>query len=382
MTGCHLLCNKDVVMTHCSPAELEARLRLHCLPDIGPQRFYKLLKVFTSASSALSAPAAAWQAIGMPQSSIDARRSAAVREQALLALRWTDGAQQQVLLHDMPSYPALLKETTGAPPVLFVKGDPAILEQPQIAIVGSRRATRPSLDTAQNFARSLAKGGFAVTSGLALGVDAAAHQGALDVQGRTIAVVGTGLERVYPARHRGLAENIIAQGGALVSELTLGSAPHASHFPRRNRIISGLSLGVLVVEASPSSGSLITARLAAEQGREVYAIPGSIHSPGARGCHQLIRDGAQLVECVEDILVSLRGWQHIAATEQHTVQTVLPLQHPLLELLKARPLDIDELLELSELRLQEVLSLLTEFEIAGNVSREGALWLYRNAGQV
>ncbi len=369
-------------MTQCSPAELEARLRLHSLPDIGPQRFYKLLKVFASACSALSAPAAAWQAIGMPQSSIDARRSETVREQALLALRWSESAQQHVLLHDMSQYPALLKETAGAPPVLFVKGNPAILEQPQIAIVGSRRATRPSLDTAQSFARSLAKGGFAVTSGLALGVDAAAHQGALDVQGATIAVMGTGLNQVYPARHRSLAQSIVEQGGALVSELALQSAPHASHFPRRNRIISGLSLGVLVVEASPSSGSLITARLAAEQGREVYAIPGSIHAPGARGCHQLIRDGATLIETVGDILESLQGWQLTAPAEQSAVQQSLALHHPLLDLLKVQPLDVDALVDLSELPLSEVLALLTDFEIAGNVSREGSLWLYRNAGQV
>ncbi|MDY0250516.1 MAG: DNA-processing protein DprA [Pseudomonas sp.] len=369
-------------MPHCSPAELEARLRLHSLPDIGPQRFYRLLDVFVSASSALSAPAAAWRAIGMPQSSIDARRSELVREQALLALRWAEHPQHHVLLHDTPEYPFLLKETTGSPPLLFVQGDPSILEQPQIAIVGSRRATRPSLDTAQRFARHLAKGGFAVTSGLALGVDAAAHQGALDVQGATIAVVGTGLNQVYPARHRNLSAQIVEQGGALVSELTLHSAPHASHFPRRNRIISGLSLGVLVVEASPSSGSLITARLAAEQGREVYAIPGSIHAPGARGCHQLIRDGALLVECVEDILASLRGWQVVSQPAEQSAQPSLALQHPLLELLKVRPLDIDELVELSELPLAEVLGKLTDFEIAGNVSRQGSLWLYRNVGQV
>lgn len=369
-------------MTQCSPAELEARLRLHSLPDIGPQRFYALIKVFGSASSALSAPAAAWRAIAMPQSSIDARRCATVREQALLALRWAEQTQQHVLLHDMPEYPALLKETTGAPPLLFVQGDPAVLEQPQIAIVGSRQATRPGLDTAQRFARSLARGGFAVTSGLALGVDAAAHQGALDVQGATIAVVGTGLNRVYPARHRGLARTLVEQGGALVSELTLDSAPHASHFPRRNRIISGLALGVLVVEASPSSGSLITARLAAEQGREVYAIPGSIHSPGARGCHQLIRDGATLIEAVDDILQSLRGWQLTGLPEEKAIQQSLPLQHPLLDLLKAQPLDIDALVEFSELPLSEVFTLLTEFEMNGDVSNEGGLWLYRKAGQV
>src|SRR5690554_4878746 len=201
--------DKDIVMRDCSPAELEARLRLYNLPEIGSQRFYRLLEVFSSASAALSAPATAWQAIGMPHSSTEARRSASVREDALTALRWAECADQHILLHDMPDYPALLKETAGAPPLLFVQKNPEILEQPQIAIVGSRNATRPGLDTAQNFARSLAKGGFAITSGLALGVDASAHQGALDVQGTTIAVVGTGLKRVYPARHRYLAEAII-----------------------------------------------------------------------------------------------------------------------------------------------------------------------------
>ena len=208
-------------------------------------------------------------------------------------------------------------------------------------------------------------------------MDAAAHQGALDVEGVTIAVVGTGLDQMYPARHRGLAQAIIEQGGALVSELALRSAPHASHFPRRNRIISGLSLGVLVVEASPSSGSLITARLAAEQGREVYAIPGSIHAPGARGCHQLIRDGALLVECVDDILASLQGWQFTAPSGPPAVQQSLALQHPLLELLKVQALATDELVELTELPLQEVLTRLTDFEIEGNVVCEGGRWLYR-----
>ncbi|NLY13898.1 MAG: DNA-protecting protein DprA [Gammaproteobacteria bacterium] len=363
-------------MVNCSPAELEARLRLHSLPDIGPQRFYKLLEVFASAGSALTAPAAAWRAIGMPQVSVDARRCPNVREQALQALRWVEQPQHSIILHDMPQYPALLAETAGAPPLLFVQGEPSVLEQPQIAVVGSRRATRPSLDTAQSFSRSLARAGFAVTSGLALGVDAAAHQGALEVQGVTIAVVGTGLNRVYPARHRGLVQSIVEHGGAVVSELGLDSAPHACHFPRRNRIISGLSLGVLVVEASPSSGSLITARLAAEQGREVYAIPGSIHAPGARGCHQLIRNGATLIETVGDILESLQGWQRIGPVDTQPEQQTLELQHPLLELLKVRPLDTEGLVEFSKLSLQEVLGLLTELEIDGRVSREGGLWMY------
>ena len=376
-------------MLDCSPAELEARLRLHNLPDIGPQRFCRLLEVFTSASAALSAPATAWRAIGMPHSSIEARHSDKVRDQTVQALRWAEHPGNHLLLHDMPQYPALLTETAGAPPVLFVQGDPSILETPQIAVVGSRRASPASLDTAQSFARSLAQGGFTITSGLALGVDAAAHQGALAAQGLTIAVVGTGLQQVYPARHRGLLREIIEQGGAVVSELALNSAPHASHFPRRNRIISGLSLGVLVVEASPSSGSLITARLAAEQGREVYAIPGSIHSPGARGCHQLIRNGATLIETVGDILESLQGWQRIGASVPDDAQATLnfaPIaavttepEHVLLELLKERSLEIDQLVDQSDLPLSEVLSLLTDFEINGNVSRQGGLWLYRKA---
>lgn len=376
-------------MAHCSSAELEARLRLHSLPDIGPQRFYRLIEVFASAQEAFNAPASAWRAVGMPHSSIEARNSEMMREQALLGLRWAEHARNHIVLHDMPNYPALLKETAAAPPLLFVQGAVSILETPQLAVVGSRRASRPSLDTAHSFAKSLAQGGFTITSGLALGVDAAAHQGALDAQGLTIAVVGTGLNQVYPARHRGLLRDIIEQGGAVVSELALNSAPHASHFPRRNRIISGLALGVLVVEASPSSGSLITARLAAEQGREVYAIPGSIHSPGARGCHQLIRDGATLIETVGDILESLQGWQLVAPSVETQGQTTLALEpdpvapaepeHPVLELLKARPLEIDQLVEQSELSLAQLLNLLTDFEINGNVSREGSLWLYRKA---
>lgn len=163
-------------MLHCSSAELEARLRLHNLPDIGPQRFCRLIEAFTSASAALSAPATAWRAIGMPHSSIEARHTDKVREQTVQALRWAEHAGNHILLHDMPQYPALLKETAGAPPLLFVQGDPLILETPQIAVVGSRRASPASLDTAQSFARSLAQGGFTITSGLALGVDAAAHQ--------------------------------------------------------------------------------------------------------------------------------------------------------------------------------------------------------------
>lgn len=354
-----------------SPAELEARLRLHGLPELGPRRFRRLLQAFGSASAALSAPATAWRALGLPGSCAEPRRSADIRERAMVALRWLEQPGQSLLMWDSPDYPALLAELNDAPPLLFVAGDPALLERPQLAVVGSRRASRPGLDTAAAFARSLASGGFVITSGLALGIDGAAHQGALDVGGSTTAVLGTGLQQVYPPRHVGLAARIVEAGGVLVSELPLDCPPQASNFPRRNRIISGLSLGVLVVEASPSSGSLITARLAAEQGREVYAIPGSIHHPAARGCHQLIREGATLVESVEDILQTLRGWQCAAPVLQ------VPREHPLLEQLRAAPQTSEGLALACGLQIAEVLAALTELELEGLVACEAGCWVHR-----
>src|SRR5512139_1116054 len=203
------------------------------------------------------------------------------------------------------AYPALLQELPDAPPLLFVQGSVEVLTSPQLAMVGSRNPTTVGSETARDFARHLAGMGLTITSGLALGIDAASHRGALDAQGQTIAVMGTGVDRIYPAAHRDLAHAIVAGGGALISGYSPATPPLPGNFPRRNRIISGLSYGTLVVEAARQSGSLITARLAGEQRREVFAIPGSIHNPLARGCHQLIRDGARLVETSEDVLVEL-----------------------------------------------------------------------------
>ncbi|TBW10358.1 DNA-protecting protein DprA [Azotobacter chroococcum] len=359
-----------------SPAELEARLRLHALPGFGPRRHRRLLEAFASASAALSAPASAWRALGLPAGCAEARRSAEVRQQAAMALAWLEQPQRQLLLLGEPGYPALLAELDDAPPLLFVEGEVALLEQPQLAMVGSRRASKPGLDTARAFARQLAGAGFVITSGLALGIDGAAHQGALEASGQTVAVLGTGLQRIYPARHAPLAAEILAGGGALVSELPLDCPPQAGNFPRRNRIISGLSLGVLVVEASPSSGSLITARLAAEQGREVYAIPGSIHHPGARGCHQLIRDGATLVESIEHILEALRGWQNLAPVPRPpAVPAPAGERHPLLALLHAAPQTSEALALASGWPLARVLAALTELELDGLVACEGGRWL-------
>jgi DNA processing protein len=283
-------------------------------------------------------------------------------------MAWLDGPDQHLLMWDQPEYPALLAQISDPPPLLFVAGDPLILEKPQLAMVGSRRASRPGMDTAAAFSRSLAGAGFVITSGLALGIDAAAHQAALDVGGCTVGVLGTGLENFYPQRNRRLAQAMISQGSAVVSEFPLDAAPHASNFPRRNRIISGLSLGVLVVEASVASGSLITARLAAEQGREVYAIPGSIHHPGARGCHQLIRDGAALVETVEHILEALRGWQRLPLASEP-----VPVTHPLLRL----PLSSEALADASGWGLPKVLAALTELEMEGRAICDNGRWFAR-----
>ncbi|MBD8492124.1 DNA-protecting protein DprA [Pseudomonas syringae] len=358
-----------------APAELEARLRLHRLPEIGPARFARLIQAFGSASAALGAPASAWRSLRLPAAASEARRSLEVRNGASAALAWLERADQHLLMWDDPAYPALLAEIADPPPLLFIAGNPQLLDRPQLAMVGSRRASRPALDTARAFSRSLAASGLVITSGLALGIDGAAHQAALDVGGGTIGVLGTGLENIYPQKHGTLAAHMREQGSAVVSEFPLDAGPQAANFPRRNRIISGLSLAVLVVEASVRSGSLITARLAAEQGREVYAIPGSIHHPGARGCHQLIRDGAILVESVQHILEGLRHWQ-VPGPEHPAPEAALPapVDHPLLALLHAAPQTSEALACSSGWPLPRVLGELTELELDGRINCEAGRW--------
>jgi DNA processing protein len=225
---------------------------------------------------------------------------------ALALESWQSAPDHHLLRIDDPRYPSLLREISRPPPVLYVCGSLDVLALPQLAIVGSRNCSAEGAGTAHAFAAHLAGAGFCITSGLAEGIDAAAHLGALHAQGgRTIAVCGTGPDSVYPRRHAGLAAQIVASGGAMVSEFAPGTPVSRSNFPRRNRIISGLAVGVLVVEASTRSGALISARHAMEQGREVFAIPGSIHNPVARGCHQLIREGAHLVETAADVIDEL-----------------------------------------------------------------------------
>lgn len=210
------------------------------------------------------------------------------------------------LAFDDPRYPARLREIHSAPATLYVRGNFAALNDPQIAVVGCRRMSAYGSENAFQFSKALAEIGITITSGLAMGIDTMAHQGALAAKGQTIAVLGTGLNNIYPSQNKKLASDIIEQGGAIISELPLDAEPFPYHFPRRNRIISALSLGVLVIEAAEKSGSLITARFALEQNREIFAIPGSIHSATSKGCHQLIKEGATLVESISDLLVQVQ----------------------------------------------------------------------------
>jgi len=276
-------------------------------------------------------------------------------------------------------YPALLREIASPPPQLFVRGNVDALALPQLAIVGSRNATPSGAETAHNFASHLAASGFCITSGLAEGIDAAAHRGALAAAGRTIAVCGTGLDITYPRQHEQLADDIIASGGALVSEFAPGTPVHRANFPRRNRLISGLSVGTLVVEASLRSGALITARHAMEQGREVFAIPGSIHNPVARGCHRLIRNGAKLVETADDIVEELSGLlaslrqSDAAGAPESATEVAGSAAEPdaqyarLLAAMAWDPVDADSLVIRSGLTIGEVSSMLLLLEMRGSV---------------
>ncbi len=289
-------------------------------------------------------------------------------------LSWLQQQGCHLLTLEDERYPQRLRDTDDAPPLLFLRGNPELLSSAQLSIVGSRNPSAAGRETARDFARTLAASGMVITSGLAMGIDAAGHQGALDGGGQTIAVAGTGLDRVYPASNRELAHAIIDGGGAIISELPPGTPPQAGNFPKRNRIISGLSLGTLVVEAALRSGSLITARLAAEQGREVFAIPGSIHNPLARGCHQLIRQGAKLVESAGDIIEELAPQLHavLAAEESESPVGECPdgLDGEYLLLLGSighEATTVDRMVERSGLTAEAVSSMLLILELQGYV---------------
>ncbi len=287
------------------------------------------------------------------------------------ALTWLDRPGQGLLLQQDPRYPSRLRELSDAPLGLFWRGDTDLLTTAQLAIVGSRNPTPAGARHARGFAAELSRRGLVITSGLALGVDAAAHCGALDARGLTVAVTGTGLDICYPSSHAALAERIAAEG-LLLSEFTPGTPARRANFPRRNRLIAGLSLGTLVVEAALRSGSLITARLAAEQGREVFAIPGSVDNPLARGCHRLIRQGAKLVESADDILEELAPMVDNVDVTPASAAVATPAVHDedyqlLLTHLDNAPMSIDALVEATGLSVSSVSSMLLILELQGAV---------------
>lgn len=298
-------------------------------------------------------------------------------------LAWLQNAGAHVVTIADDRYPPLLRETADPPPLLYVRGDPALLSQPQLAIVGSRNPTPGGCDNARAFSQALGEAGLVITSGMAAGIDTCAHRAAVEAGIPTIAILGTGIDRVYPATNRELAHAIV-QNGALVSDLPFGAGPKKEHFPRRNRLIAGLSLGVLVVEAAQQSGSLISARLATESGREVFAIPGSIHSPLVRGCHRLIRNGAKLVESANDVIEELRPL-YAAVTRARPQPTAAPVNGlpaalaDFLTHLGFDPVGFDTLVERAELTTAEVSSMLMELELRGQVaSLAGGRYQRRN----
>ncbi len=352
--------------------DLLAWLALMRLPGIGPATINPLLRKGFSVEELLRAPPAP-----LPEKTRRILREPDWK-QAEQDLRWLEQEHHHFLPLTSPRYPSRLAELADAPTGLFVHGDLDALDSPQIAMVGSRNPSRGGNQTAEDFARHFARSGITVTSGLAMGIDTASHRGALAGSGTSIAVMATGLDRVYPASNRDLAHEIAAHG-ALVSEFPPGTSPRRGHFPRRNRIISGLSLGVLVVEAALRSGSLITARLAGEQGREVFAIPGSIHNPLARGCHHLIRQGAKLVETASDVLEELAPRLQPYLLEPRETGTegtsdfTGQSDHEYQELMDAMghdPVSTDTLVERTGFAPETVSSMLLLLEMEGRVSSE------------
>lgn len=350
-------------------AELAAWLRLtECL---GPASARRMLAMAGSPQAVFELPAAALDQV-LPPRQREALRQPPEHFDALLAkaATWLAQPGHDLLALGDPDYPPLLLATADPPLLLWLQGRRELVNAPSLAIVGSRNPTAQGGDNARTFAKALARSGHAIVSGLALGVDAAAHEGALDGGGATIAVVGTGLDQVYPRHNAGLAARILAAGGLIVSEYSLGTPVMQANFPRRNRIIAGLSRGCLVVEAAVQSGSLITARLAVEAGREVFAIPGSIHSPQARGCHALIRQGAKLVESAEDVLEELPPLGQAPVAAAATATEAPPhARQALLDAMGFDPVSLDALMARCGWPAADLSAALLELELDGELAR-------------
>jgi DNA processing protein len=339
-------------------------LRLTLIPGIGGETQRKLLTAFGLPETIFSAGRQALTSIVGDKAArllLDTDNHPAV-EQALV---WSDAPGQHLVCLADPDYPQTLLQIPDPPTLLYVRGRLDLLNSAALAMIGSRNPTPQGSQNAERFAAALAQAGLTVTSGLALGIDAAAHRGALTASGNTVAFIGTGIDRIYPATNRQLAIEIAARG-SIISEFPLGTPPVAANFPRRNRLIAGLSLGALVVEATVDSGSLITARLASEQGREVFAIPGSIHSPQSRGCHKLIKQGAKLVETVQDVLDELH-WKSAPAEfplQSESAQDIPGLLHSM----GFDPCSVDELAHLNGLTAGVVSVMLLHLELDGQVA--------------
>ena len=350
----------------------ESWLALSLAPDIGPAAIQQLLHCFGNAEKIISASRAELLETGLLPKSVAALKSPD-DSQLRAASDWLQSSSHHLIHWLDEHYPPLLKATGQSPPVLFVDGNPELLCMPQIAIVGSRNATAGGREIALEFAAHLAKAGLTITSGLAAGIDAAAHEGALHGGGNTLAVLGTGPDIIYPRQNCTLADQI-RNHGALVSEFPPGMPARRDHFPRRNRIISGLSLGTLVVEAGVNSGSLITARLSGDYGREVFAIPGSIHSPLSKGCHRLIKQGAKLIENSTDIIEELKSLLSAieplpvaTPTTPETKPAVDPDYVKLLSSMGFEPVNIQALAGRSGLTTAELSSMLLILELEGRV---------------
>ncbi len=358
-------------------------LRLALTEGVGPQTARELLARFGLPGDVLAAGFPALQKC-VPEKlalALCSEIEPAMQAQVDATLEWATQPGNHLLTLADAVYPQSLLTIPDPPPLLYAKGRVELLSHPALAIVGSRNATVQGMQNAEQFARTLSQSGLTVVSGLALGIDAAAHLGASAADprsGSTIAVTGTGLDLVYPGRHRALAHRI-AEEGCLLSEYPLGTPAIASNFPRRNRLISGLSLGVLVVEAALQSGSLITARSALEQGREVFSIPGSIHSPLSKGCHRLIREGAKLVESANDILEELRWYRPARTPDAHAPAAGGPAGNEaafahaasarVLHAAGHDPASVDQLAARSELAVPEVQAALLALELEGRIER-------------
>ncbi len=339
---------------------------LSLIPGLGDESYRKLLRAFGEPKQIYAASYASLSGIVDKNVAEGIRRGIDPEKLAPL-FAWLGNEHNHIVTLADAEYPQALLQIPDPPPLLYVKGRLDLLNQPAMAVVGSRNATPQGQMNAESFSRNLSGSGLCIVSGMALGIDAAAHRGGLDGASSSVAVVGTGLDIVYPSRNHALAHDL-AQHGTLISEFPLGTTALAHNFPRRNRIICGLSLGCLVIEAAIRSGSLITARLAVEQGREVFAIPGSIHSPVSKGCHALIKQGAKLVECANDVLDELK-WPSpqnpVAAKEGGPPEKDL---HPLLEALGFDPAGIDALTVRSGLTSDTVCAMLLQLELEGRVA--------------